>query len=137
MRSFTVYGQTHPLSPKNILNIWVTLASFFKWPSSEFSIPNPMQKIPAPRFQRASIEAFTKGEIKQLLKACTQTKEANTRIRKSYVYSHPTAKRDRALILTLLDTGLRAMEFCALRVGNADLKTGKVEVEQGIRGGCE
>ena len=122
---------------KTIRNIWVTLASFFKWASSEFSIPNPVEHIPAPRFQRFPVEAFTKEEIKLLLKACTQTKEANTRIRDSYTYVRPTAKRDQAIILTLLDTGLRAMEFCSLRVGNVDLKTGKVAVEQGVRGGAK
>ena len=31
-----------------------------------------------------------------------------------------TSKRDKAILLTLLDTGLRAGELCALRVGDVD-----------------
>jgi integrase len=35
----------------------------------------------------------------------------------------------------LLDTGLRAMELCSLRIGNVDLKTGQVEIKHGVIGG--
>jgi len=130
-------GQTHPLSPKTIRNIWVTLASFFKWATMEFSIPNPMDGIPAPRFQQAPVKAFTKAEVELMLKACAYTREADTTFRRSYTYHRPTARRDRAIILTLLDTGLRAMELCLLKTGDVDLKNGKVEVKHGVRGGAK
>ena len=130
-------GKTHPLSPKTLRNIWVTLASFLKWASLEFGISNPMQGIPAPRFQKSPVEAFTRSEVNALLKACTFTREANTRYRYSYKYTRPTAKRDKAIILTLLDTGLRAMELCSLRIGDVNLKTGRVEVKHGVIGGAK
>jgi len=130
-------GQTHPLSPKTIRNIWVTLASFFKWATMEFSIPSPMDGIPAPRFQQAPVKAFTKAEVELMLKACAYTREADTTFRRSYTYHRPTARRDRAIILILLDTGLRAMELCLLKTGDVDLKNGKVEVKHGVRGGAK
>lgn len=130
-------GQTHPLSPKTIRNIWVTLASFFKWATMEFTIPNPMDGIPAPRFQQAPVKAFTKAEVELILKACAYTREADTTFRRSYTYHRPTARRDRAIILTLLDTGLRAMELCLLKTGDVDLKKGKIEVKHGVRGGAK
>jgi integrase/recombinase XerD len=49
----------------------------------------------------------------------------------------PTARRDRALILVLLDTGLRASELCALTVGDVDLKSGQVVVKHGEAGGAK
>ncbi len=130
-------GQTHPLSPKTIRNIWVTLASFFKWATMEFSNPNPMDGIPAPRFQQAPVKAFTKAEVELILKACAYTRDAETTFRRSYTYHRPTARRDRAIILTLLDTGLRAMELCLLKTEDVDLKKGKVEVKHGVRGGAK
>jgi len=130
-------GSTHPLSPKSIRNIWVTLSAFFKWICLEFQIPNPMQGIPAPKFQKKPMEIFTKEEVERLLKACTYTKEADTFIRRSYTYQRPTAKRDRAIIMILLDTGLRASEFCSLKIGHCDLKTGKVEILHGVQGGAK
>jgi len=49
----------------------------------------------------------------------------------------PTARRDQAIILTLLDTGLRASELCSVRVGGVDLKTGRVHVRHGRSGGAK
>ena len=49
----------------------------------------------------------------------------------------PTFRRDQALILTLLDTGLRASELCSLRVEDVDIKTGRVEVRHGVYGGAK
>lgn len=48
-----------------------------------------------------------------------------------------TARRDQAIILTLLNTGLRASELSALKVGDVDLKTGKVLVKHGRLGGAK
>ena len=59
-------GETHPLSPKTIRNIWVTLASFFKWASQEFQIPNPMKDIRAPKFEKAPVDAFTRSEVNRM-----------------------------------------------------------------------
>jgi integrase/recombinase XerD len=119
-------GQTHLLSPKTIRNIWVTLASCFKWTTMEFSIPNPMDGIPAPRFQQAPVQVFTKAEVELVLKACAYTREADTTFRRSYTYHRPTARCERSIILTLLDTGLRAMELCSLNTGNLDLVNGTI-----------
>ena len=42
--------------------------------------------------------------------------------------------RDKAILLTLLDTGLREGELCALRVGDVDMKTGKIRIRPGEAG---
>jgi integrase/recombinase XerD len=42
---------------------------------------------------------------------------------------HSTAKRDQVLIMALIDTGLRALELRTLKIGDVDLKTGKVQVK--------
>jgi integrase len=46
-------------------------------------------------------------------------------------------KRDQAIILTLLDMGLRASELSALKVNDVDLKSGKVHVKHGRLGGAK
>ena len=42
-----------------------------------------------------------------------------------------TGRRDRALLLTLLDTGCRASELLSLNVGDVNLDTGLVWVRHG------
>ena len=45
-------GKTHPLSPKSIRNVWITLSSFFNWASQEFKMANPMKDVPLPRIKK-------------------------------------------------------------------------------------
>jgi hypothetical protein len=69
-----------------------------------------------------------------MLKACTYSKEADTRYRGQFVMCRPTANRDQAVSLTLLDSYVRASEFCAFRVGVFDPKRGKLEIHHGTEG---
>jgi integrase/recombinase XerD len=130
-------GTTQPLSPKTVRNIWITLSSFFHWAEREFALPNPMQHVPAPKYQKAPIEPFTQIEVKLMLKACLYSKQAETQKRSPFFMRRPTASRDQAIILMLLDTGLRSSEFCSLKIGDVDLKTGRVEVAHGSQGGAK
>jgi integrase/recombinase XerD len=125
------------LSSKTLRNIWISLSAFFTWAGNEFEITSPMKGVPAPKFTQALVETFTKEEIEALLKACEYCQEAQTDKRRKFTMRRPTARRDRAIILTLLDTGLRASELCSLRIGDVDLKSGKVIVRHGIGGGSK
>ena len=76
----------------------------------------------------------SKEEIELLIKACDYCEEAVTDRRRKFVMQRFTSKRDKAILLTLLDTGLRASELCALRVEDVDMKSGKVRVRAGDAG---
>lgn len=130
-------GKEHPLSPKTIRNIWVTQSSFFRWAHMELSIPNPMQDVPTPRFKVAPVEPYTKDEIEKLIKACAYSREAMPYDRKKFAMKRPTSNRDQALILTLLDSGIRAMELCMLKISDIEIKTGKIEIKHGVIGGAK
>ncbi|MDY6877320.1 MAG: tyrosine-type recombinase/integrase [Chloroflexota bacterium] len=130
-------GGDQPLAPKTIRNVWATLCSFFAWASVEFDLANPMKAVPAPRFERPPVETFSKEDIQALLKAYKFSREANTTDRRRFTMRRPTARRDQAIILTLLDTGLRASELCSLKVGDVDQKTGRVHVKHGRSGGAK
>ena len=125
------------LSSKTIRNIWISLSAFFTWASQEFDFTSPMKGVPAPKFTQAQVDVYTKEEIEALLKACEYCREAQTDQRRKFTMRRPTARRDRAIILTLLDTGLRASELCSLRIGDVDLKSGKVIVRHGVGGGSK
>jgi integrase/recombinase XerD len=132
-----ITGNTAPLAAKTVRNYWVSLSAFFTWAADEFGIPNPMKAVPAPKFVDALVQPFTREEIEKLVKAAEFCNEANTTRRRRFVMRRPTARRDRALILVLLDTGLRASEVCALDVGDVDLKSGQVRVKHGDPGGAK
>lgn len=130
-------GSAHPLAAKSVRNAWVALCAFFTWASREFKIDNPMKAVPAPRYEDPPIEPMTKEQIEALLKASEFCREAHTDRRKKFAKKRQTAKRDRAIILVLLDTGLRASEFCSLTVSDVDQRTGRVQVKHGKEGGAK
>lgn len=88
-------------------------------------------KIPIPDFPEPVIEPFTQEEIKALLVAAEYSKAWQSRKGKSARSRRPTANRDRAIILTLLDSGLRASELCDLTIADYDQKRGRLHVRHG------
>ena len=130
-------GDGRPLSAKTIRNVHATLSSFFTWARTEFDIDSPMEGVPTPKHTRAPVAAFTRDEVEAMLDVCDYTRRADTTDRRRFRSRRATARRDRAIMLTLLDTGLRASELCALKVADADLKTGRVEIKHGPRGGAK
>ena len=130
-------GDTRTLSPKTLRNVYVTLASFFGWASREFKFENPMKEIPAPRFKNPPVKPFTQDEVQRMIKACTYSRESKSVNRRSFVMRRPTANRDQAILLTLVDTGLRALELCSLKIEDFDPKRGKLEIKHGVEGGAK
>jgi integrase/recombinase XerD len=72
-----------------------------------------------------------------MLKACTYSRATVSATRRSFVTRRPSANHDTALILVLLDTGIRASELCALKIEDVDLATGRVEIRHGVEGGAK
>ncbi len=130
-------GKTHPLSTKTLRNVWATLSSFFSWANLELGINQIMKDVPTPRTKMVTIEPLTQDEVQRMLKVCVYSREVKPGNRKGFVMRLPNASRDQAIILTLVDTGLRAMELCKLQIGDIDLKTGRVEVKHGVIGGAK
>ena len=130
-------GNEDPLSAKSLRNVYIALRAFYTWLSKEFKLPNPAKEITPPKFPQHVIQTFSKEDLEKLIKSCVYSREAKTDDRKPFVMRRHSANRDQAIILTLLDTGLRATELCSLTVEDVDLKTGKVNIRHGIGGGAK
>jgi site-specific recombinase XerD len=87
------------------------LQQFYKWLVAEGERrDNPIDRIPSPRVEEKIQAHYTNDEIAQVLKKLPGTSR-DWRI-----------LRNRAIVLTLYDTGLRAAELCSLRREAADLR---------------
>lgn len=73
---------------------------------------SPMRNVVMPRTAKKILPAFTNEDIRKLIAACTN-------------------ERDEAIVLFLLDTGIRSSELLALRGEDVSLKTGVVTVRGG------
>jgi integrase/recombinase XerD len=97
----TVHG--HARAIKAFFNFLVT---------EEVLDASPMRKVTMPKLEQKILPPFSGEDIEALLEACQHGKNPH---------------RDRAMILCLLDSGLRAAEFVAMNVGDVD-KGGLVRV---------
>ncbi len=73
---------------------------------------SPCAKVHMPDVDERILPAFTQEDIRKLIQATGN-------------------QRDRAIILVLLDSGLRAVELLALNGGDIDLETGAIAVRKG------
>jgi len=75
---------------------------------------SPMDRVSMPRLEQRVPPPFSAEDVKALLAACSS--------------KTPLDLRNRAMVLGLLDSGLRAAEFVSLRVGDVDMRSGLVVV---------
>ena len=92
-----------------------SLRIFFSWLISEGIIEsNPFDRVKIPRPPRKIIPTFSDCQIQQLLDII------DTRTPEGY--------RDYAVVLTLIDTGMRVSELCHLKLDNVWLEEGMLKV---------
>jgi integrase/recombinase XerC len=120
LRQFILYiGETH--NPGGIHTFFRSLRAFLLWVEFEEVAPegwkNPIHKIKSPKVPLEPIEPVSLEDVSLLLSTCQ---------RGIFI-----GERDRAIILTLLDTGARARELCNINLEDLDLASGSVMIKQG------
>jgi len=119
--------QGKPLSPASIDNHWKATRSFFGWAHEALNINRPDLDMPRPRYSRPYVAALKEEEIRRILRACEfVTVERNG---KKHIQRIPAAHRDKALILTLLDTGLRLGELLRIELQDIEFESGEIIVK--------
>jgi integrase len=77
---------------------------------------NPIRRVKPPRLPVSPLEPVEMDDVKAMIVNCD----------KSFY-----GKRDKAILLSLLDTGARAHEFLALNIDEFDYKTGEMIIRKG------
>lgn len=120
------------LSKKTVCNAWVALSSFWTWAEKEIRCEHIIRGyVDRPDFRRPMIEIYTETEIKAMLGACEYTAGWNSTKSKAARTRRPEGLRDQAIIITLVDTGLRASELCNLEIRDYISQQGRLMVRGG------
>jgi integrase/recombinase XerC len=91
---------------------------FFNWlVDAEYLDRSPFRGVRNVRLPQRIVEPFSSDDLTRLLAACP--------------VGTPIGKRDRAMVLTLLDTGVRCSELVQLRLDDLDLAAGRLRVLHG------
>lgn len=126
IREFIRYLQTEArtprgnksLSPATIQGYVRTLKAFFSWLTREEYIrDNPMTKIPVPKAPVKVITTFNNEQITRLIQLCNK--------------SNGLGHRNLAILLLLLDSGLRVSELTNIELDDVNLVEGYIKIRCG------
>jgi integrase/recombinase XerD len=121
-------GDRSPLAPASLDRVWGSIRSFYRWAEVELGSTRPDLGLTRPEYKAPIIKPFTQDQIRMLINAAEMTIEANTERRKPFRMKRPLATRDKAIILFLLDTGVRVSECERVKIQHVDLELGEVEI---------
>lgn len=121
-------GDTSPLSESAQSNHYKCLRAFFTWCEHNLELKRPDKWMPKVKYELPEVQPLTEEEIKAIFYAAEWTKEATTVGRRSFRMKRPEALRDKALLLVLLDTGIRVGELTRLRIVDVNLNNGEVHI---------
>lgn len=92
------------------------LRSFFNWWEEENDdYINPIKKVSPPKVTNNPKEGIAINDVMKLVAACKTG----------------LAERDKAILLSLVDTGCRASEFLSINIGDIDLVNGEIRILHG------
>jgi len=126
---YRLNGSAMPLAPGTIQNIWVAIRSFYNWSEKELHIKRADGGIEKPRFEYPEIFPFSQDEIKLLMKAAEYQRQSRPENRSSFTTKRSTAKRDQALIILLLDTGVRVSEAARLTINDVNFNRSEISIQ--------
>ncbi len=120
------------LAPKTVKNAHTGLSAFWSWLADAYGLPHVIRgAVRSPKAGTREVVPLSKTDVRLILAAVEKTATWRSEKRQPAQMTRGTRYRDRAIVLFLLDTGVRAQELCSLVVGDVDMKSGAVQVRRG------
>lgn len=119
LRRFLLYLNERGHNPGGVNNIFGAVKAYLRWYQAEYAGPswaNPLTKVKNPRQPKEPLEPVPLEHVRALLATCTRSE---------------TGDRDRAVLLILLDTGIRQQELTDLTVGDVDIDAHSLIIRSG------
>jgi integrase/recombinase XerD len=111
----TVSPRSHGLSGHSVNSYLRGISAFWSWlVSEEITSHNPFDRVKIPRPPKKLIPTYTETQIQSLIGAIDRSTSPGV--------------RDWAMVLTLLDTGVRVSELVGMAVKDVDLEGGMLKV---------
>lgn len=111
------------LKKKTILNYHTGLSALWQWGEDRGIVDrNIIRQVTPPKPEIMEIQPFSAEDVKLILSSLSKTKPYYTAGRREVMNTLHFSDRSRAMILLMLDTGIRVSEMCELKVKDVDLR---------------
>jgi site-specific recombinase XerD len=112
-----------PVSAKTALNYHTGLSALWTWAIKQRLVENHIPRsVDRPAPEKRAIEPYTQADLRAMLACLERSLPYSRPVKRTTSHALPNASRDHAIILLLLDTGLRAAELCNLTFYQLDIK---------------
>jgi len=113
-------SSSHQASLRTVHHYYSALRAFFNWVVKEGFLPvSPLAMVKVPKPKPRVIQPYSPEEIKKMLQVC------------DYDYQHNSkflGSRNQAMILILVDTGVRLSELANMKLQDIDTERGWIKV---------
>lgn len=120
IRRFLLHLTEQGHNAGGVANIFGAVKAYLRWYEVEYASPdwqNPLKRIKTPKRGDEPLEPLSLEDLRAMLTTCE---------RKTFI-----GDRDRAMLLFLVDSGVRHQELTDLIIGDVDFNTGAVLIRQG------
>ena len=117
------------VSKKTVLNYHIGLSALWTWAVDEGIVDiHIIRKVRKPKPEKRVIKPYSEAEIRAMLNSLGYSRAYHRPGKQETTHKLPFEERNRAMILLLLDTGIRASELCELKIHHMDLKVRDIRV---------
>jgi integrase/recombinase XerD len=117
VREFLAHERARDLSPYTVKRQYASLSAFYTWctdPEIDLADRDPTDTVPPPKLpKRTTMPVYSRDDVEALLQATRGTR---------------CARRDKSLVLSLLDSCCRASELAGIEVSHVHWRTGRISV---------
>lgn len=120
IRGYLLHLEDSGHKPSYAHGFYRSIRAFFKWLEFEDLITaqdNPMRKVKAPKVPTEPLDPIPLDDIRAMLATCKG--------------GGFTAERDKSIILTLLDGGMRSAELLSINLADCNFITGDILIRKG------
>lgn len=117
------------LSNKTLLNYHTGLSAFWTWALKfHYVSEHVVRQVQPPKPEEREIVPYSETEIRAMLASLERSRRYRRRGKRTSDHAIPYTDRNRAIILLLLDTGVRADELGAIKIHQVDRRNQRIYV---------
>lgn len=117
------------VSKKSVANYHVALSALWEWAAKERLVPaNILHQVERAKPEKRAIVPFSETDIRAMINAVNRSRAYTRPGKRQSDHELPAPERSLAIILLLLDTGIRATELCELAFPDVDFRNSRIKV---------